>query len=164
MGEKEAEELTLAWKETRGRPIPIENAEAVLITLRHRGYRLGVISNSMSSLDIPRSLKTFGWQDYFEVVILSALVKYRKPAPEIFHEAVRAINVVPAHCAFVGNRATKDIVGCKRAGFALAIFMELAEDQSADEQVITFPPDAVIHSLDELLDIFPGRGPLELKM
>ena len=119
-----AAELTLAWMERKGRTVPKPEAEETLIELKRRGYRLGVISNSMSSLDIPRSLDAFGWKEYFEVVILSSAVKCRKPAPEPFWEAAHALNVEPDQCAYLGNRISKDMVGCKRAGFALGIILE----------------------------------------
>jgi putative hydrolase of the HAD superfamily len=158
-----AEELTLAWKETKGRTVPQVGAEEVLIELKRRGYRLGVVSNSMSSLDIPRSLDAFGWKGYFEVVILSSAIKSRKPAPEIFREAVRAMNVKPSQCTYIGNRLSKDVVGCKRAGFGLGIMIEPTGTPHADEQELTIQPDAIIHSLSELLDLFPRRVPMEHK-
>ena len=158
--ERHAAELSLAWRDLKGRTIPRSGAEETLVELKRRGYRLGVISNSMSSLDIPRSLKTFGWQDLFEVVILSATVKYRKPAPDIFWEATRALNLDPSQCAYLGNRKTKDVLGCRRAGFTLAIMLETPGEPRADEQDPAIQPDRVIRSLSELLDIFPPRIPL----
>lgn len=153
-----AAELTLAWSERKGRTIPKPGAKGTLIELKRRGYRLGVISNTMSSLDVPRSLDAFGWNEYFEVVILSSAVKIRKPAPEIFLAATGAMNVDPAQCAYLGNRISKDTVGCKRAGFALGIIIEPPGLPQADELDQTIAPDSVIHSLGELLDIFPPRG------
>ena len=156
-------ELTLAWSERKGRTVPKAGAEETLVELKRRGYRLGVISNSMSSLDIPRSLDAFGWKDLFEVVVLSSVVKCRKPAPEIFWEATRQLNLDPAHCAYLGNRISRDVVGCKRAGFALAIILEPPGGPRADEQDQTIQPEAVIHSLNELFDIFPRRVPPRAK-
>jgi putative hydrolase of the HAD superfamily len=158
-----AAELTLAWSECKGHMIPKPGAEETIIELNRRGYHLGVISNSMSSLDIPRSLDAYGWKEYFEVVILSSVVKCRKPAPEIFQEATRSMNVEPVHCAYLGNRISRDVVGCKRAGFALGIILEPPGGPRADEQDQTIQPDLVIHSLNELLDIFPRRDPLWTK-
>jgi putative hydrolase of the HAD superfamily len=158
-----AEELTLAWKKTRGRTVPLEGAEETLLELKRRGYRLGVISNSMSSLDIPQSLQAFGWKDYFEVVILSSLVRYRKPAPEIFWEATSAMNIEPPQCAYLGNRISRDVIGCKRAGFALGIIIEAPGKSYADEQDQAIQPDVVIHSLSDLLALFPLRVLQELK-
>jgi putative hydrolase of the HAD superfamily len=152
-----AAELTLAWSERRGRTIPKPGAVETIGELKRRGYRLGVISNTMSSLDVPRSLDAFGWNEYFEVVILSSAVKIRKPAPEIFRAASDAMTLEPASCAYLGNRISKDVTGCKRAGFGFGIVIENPGQPRVDEQVQTIAPDAVIHSLGELLDIFPPR-------
>ena len=154
-----AAELTLAWSERKGRAVPRPGAEQALLALKSRGYRLGVISNSMSSLDVPRSLEAFGWNGYFEVVVLSSAVKIRKPAPEIFRAATDAMAVEPAACAYLGNRISKDVVGCKRAGFALGIVLEPPGQPQADQGEQTVAPDRVIQSLGELLDIFPPRDP-----
>ena len=154
-----APELMLAWSERKGRTIPLPGAGETLAELKHRGYRLGVISNTMSSLDIPHSVEQFGWSGYFEVMVLASGVKTRKPAPEPYLEATRALNVVPAACAYVGNRFIKDIAGCKRAGFALGIMLENPDQPQPAERDQSGSPDVVIHSLSELLDIFPVRLP-----
>lgn len=149
--------LTLLWSERKGRTVPKPGAQETLTELMRRGYRLGVISNSMSTLDIPRSLTSYGWKDYFDVVILSSALMIRKPAPEPFLEAAHELNVEPAKCAYLGNRISRDVVGCKRAGFALGMIIEPPEGPRVDEQDQALRPDAVIHSLTDLLDIFPMR-------
>lgn len=153
-----AAELMLAWSERKGRIVRSPSAEETLTELKRRGYKLGVISNTMSTLDIPRSLESFGWTDYFDVVILSSALKIRKPAPEPFLEAARRLNLPPERCAYLGNRISKDIVGCQRAGFALGLILEPASGPRADEKDQTAAPNAVIHALGELLEIFPVRG------
>jgi putative hydrolase of the HAD superfamily len=153
-----AAELMLAWGERKGRAVPKPGAEETIVELKRRGYRLGVISNTMSTLDIPRGLDAYGWKNYFDVVILSSALKRRKPAPEIFWEATRAMKVEPAHCAYLGNRISRDVVGCKKAGFALGIIIKPPSGPHTDEQDQTVVPDAVIHTLSELLDIFPVRN------
>lgn len=152
-----AAELAVAWSERHGRAVPKPGAEATLLELKRRGYRLGVVSNSMSSLDIPRTMYAFGWQDLFEVVVLSSAVKCRKPAPEIFWAATSRMKIEPARCAYLGNRISRDVVGCKCAGFALGLIIEKDGKPRLDEQDQTAQPDAVIHWLRELLAIFPAR-------
>ena len=152
-----AAELMLAWSERKGHTVPRPGAQETLAELQRRGYRLGVISNTMSSLDIPRSIEQFGWRAYFEVVILASGVKARKPAPGPYLEATRAMNVDPAACAYVGNRFLKDLTGCKRAGFALGILIENPDQPQPAENDPSGNPDVVIHSLSQLLDIFPGH-------
>ena len=153
-----AAELTLAWSKRKGHTVPKPGAERILVELKQRGYRLGVISNTMSSLDIPRDLDSFGWKDHFEVMILSSVFKVRKPAPEPFLEAARVLRLDPGCCAYLGNRISKDIVGCKRAGFGLGIILEQAEGPRSDEQDQVISPEMIIHSLNELLEIFPMRA------
>lgn len=152
-----ASELAVVWSERKGRAVPVADAEKTILGLRQRGYRLGVISNSMSTLDIPHSLETFGWQEFFDVVILSSVFQYRKPAPQPFWEAGRVLQLEPSQCAYVGNRISKDIAGCKTAGFALGIMIEQKGRLASDQQEQTVKPDATICALSELLEIFPYR-------
>jgi putative hydrolase of the HAD superfamily len=153
-----AAELTLAWSERKGRTVPKSGAGQTLLELKRRGYRLGIISNSLSSLDIPRCLDAFGWKDLFEVMVLSSDVKCRKPAPEIFWEATSKMDLEPAHCAYIGNRISRDVVGCKQAGFSLGLIIESPSGPRPDEQDQSTQPDFLIHDLSELLAIFPERG------
>ncbi len=152
-----AEELTLAFKERKGHCIPVIGAYEVLVELKKRGYLLGMVSNTISSLDIPRSLESFGWNELFHTVILSSAVKVRKPSPEIFWEATRSMNIDPIHCAYLGNRISRDMVGCKRAGFALGILIESQGKPHPGEKAQKTQPDVIISSLSELLALFPGR-------
>jgi len=150
-----AEELTLAFKERKGHCIPVIGAYEVLVELKQRGYLLGLVSNTISSLDIPRSLETFGWNELFHTVILSSAVKFRKPSPEIFWEATSSMNMEPTRCAYLGNRISRDMVGCKRAGFALGILIEPQGKPHPGEKDQKTQPDVVISSLSELLALFP---------
>ena len=152
-----ASELTLAWSELKGRAVPQPGAEAMLAALKQRGYRLGIISNSLSTLDIPGSLEAFGWQGYFDVVVLSSMFRVRKPAPELFLEAARRLNMEPKQCAYVGNRILRDIAGCKRAGYAQGILIQMPGAQPSGEPEPGSQPDRVIHALGELLNLFPDR-------
>ena len=152
-----AVELMLAWTRRRGRMLPMPGVEEALGGLKQRGYHLGVISNSMSSLDIPRFLDACGWNEFFGVVVLSAVTKIRKPAPEPFLTAARRLGVEPAHCAYLGNRIMKDISGCKRAGYGLAIMIATPGKQPEENEDKSIEPDLVIQSVGELLDIFPGK-------
>lgn len=77
---------------------------------------------------------------------------------EPFLEAVRGLNVEPVRCAYLDNLISRDTVGCKRAGFGLGLIIEPPEGARVDEQDQARRPDAVIHSLTDLLHIFPIRN------
>lgn len=151
----EAANLMLAWSERKGRVIPKPETEPVLKGLMARGYSLGLISNTMSTLDIPGFIERNGWQKYFRVILLSAFEKSRKPSPDLFLKAAVRLDVNPNECAYVGNRFSKDIVGCKKAGFALGIMLIDSEKSSIEILVKDGKPDLVIDSLYRLLDQFP---------
>ncbi len=152
-----AEELTSAWRERQGHATPRPDASATLSELARRSYRLGLISNTISAVDVPRSVDAYDWKKFFEVVILSSTARCRKPAPEIFWQATRAMRVEPAHCAYIGDRISRDVVGAHRAGFGMAILIEPLGMARADERDQTDKPDALVRALSELLEIFPAR-------
>jgi phosphoglycolate phosphatase-like HAD superfamily hydrolase len=51
-----------------------------------------------------------------------------------------------------------DVVGARKAGFALSIIIEPVAAPREAEKEQADKPDAVIHELSELLDIFPPRS------
>jgi putative hydrolase of the HAD superfamily len=147
----------LAWSERKGRVVPKPETEMVLKTLSQRGYLLGLISNTMSTLDIPGFVERHGWDRYLGVVLLSAFEKSRKPAPELFLRAASQLGVLPTECAYIGNRFSKDIVGCKRAGYSLGIILRDPAKPVTAEGSSEAAPDLRIDSLEELLNLFPPR-------
>ena len=72
-------------------------------------------------------------------------------------EAIRILEIDPGKCAYVGNRISKDLVGCRQACFGLGIFLETPENPQSVEVDLPIQPDLVIRSLSELLDIFKVR-------
>jgi putative hydrolase of the HAD superfamily len=152
-----AAELTLAWSERKGRTLPRPGAQETIRSLQQRGYRLGIISNTMSSLDIPQFLAAQSWELYFEVVILSSVIRVRKPSVKPFQAAADQLEVKPDACAYVGNRVARDLVGCKQAGFALGILIASPGKGHEEDLDAAIQPDARIQLLGELLELFPDH-------
>ena len=156
--ESQAIELMLVWRDRTGPAVLKPDAIQAITELNRRNYRLGVISNTTSSVELAGYLKECGLNKYFEVVVLSAVLGRCKPSPEIFWEATRAMRLDPARCAYVGNKIVNDVVGARKAGFALSIIIEPVAAPREAEKEQADKPDAVIHELSELLDIFPPRS------
>jgi FMN phosphatase YigB (HAD superfamily) len=137
----------------------VDNGREVVVELHRRGYILGIISNLISSREIPEWLEKDGFSQYFKSVVLSSVYGKRKPDPAIYHEATRRAGVEPAHCVYVGDNLKRDVSGTRAAGFGMVIIMispeELAETTLTDEN----RPDIIIHEFRELLGIFPGPVP-----
>jgi putative hydrolase of the HAD superfamily len=151
-----AVELTYQFRQSMGRRVVVEHAREVIEELQRRGYILGIISNVITSREIPDWLKADGFDRYFKSVVLSSLLGKRKPDPAIYLEAARRAGVEPCHCVYVGDNLKRDVTGTRQAGFGMVVIMisaeELAEETITDEN----RPDKIIHDFRELLDLFPA--------
>jgi HAD superfamily hydrolase (TIGR01549 family) len=84
----------------------VDRNRALLQELRSR-YALGVVSNFTGNLDI--CLKELALLSCFTVVLDSTLVGRAKPDAEIFHMALRALNMAPEHVWMIGDNFEFDI-------------------------------------------------------
>ena len=153
-----AQELMMLWRDRGGRPVLKTDAATTVVELDRRGYRMGVISNTNSSKEIFNYLAETALERYFQVIVLSAISGRRKPDPALFWEATGSMHLEPLKCAYVGNRLAFDIAGSRRAGLGRAVLLESPAGRREDERDLGIQPDAVIHTLCELLDIFPPRA------
>lgn len=147
-------ELTYQFRQSMGRRVVAEGGRAVIEELYRRGYVLGIISNVITSREIPDWLKDDGLEKYFSSVAMSSVLGIRKPDPRIYHYATDTAGVKPENSVYVGDNINRDVVGTREAGFGMVIIIqdkrEAVEPVSVDAQ-----PDLVIQELRELLDIFP---------
>ncbi len=87
---------------------------AYLESLKENGYFLGVISNSVGTIE--DQLQYVGLRGYFQAVFDSAIVGVEKPHPEIFQLALASANVAANEAVFVGDTNATDIGGAELAG------------------------------------------------
>lgn len=87
--------------------------------LRARGLRLGIVSNN--GWWLPDLVAGLGLAEFFDTIITSARVGYRKPRPEIFAAALEAIGVPSGEALFVGDDYENDILGARAAGLGAAL-------------------------------------------
>ena len=86
-------------------------AKELLQTLRSRGCRLALCSNSTASR-IAAVFRDTGLGDFFDIVIQGDQVRRRKPDPEIYRLAIQELSISAESCAAVedsvfGIRAAK---------------------------------------------------------
>lgn len=155
-------ELTYQFRQSMGRRVVVEDGRAVVEELERRGYILGIISNVITSREIPEWLEADDFARYFKSVVLSSVLGIRKPDPAIYLEAARQAGVEPARCVYVGDNLKRDVTGTRQAGFGMVILMispkDLAEQTLTDEN----RPDLIIHEFKQLLEIFPALEPRPL--
>jgi len=128
-------------------------ALAALEALQKKGHRLAIISNIISRGLVPRRLVEYGIAHYFDPVVTSSNLGWRKPNVRIFDEAARLMQLPPEACAYVGDTVSRDVIGARRAGYRLAIQIKSFLTDKADLGVDSVPPDAVITDLRQVVDV-----------
>ncbi|MGC9094934.1 MAG: HAD family hydrolase [Candidatus Bathyarchaeia archaeon] len=121
-------------------------------------YKLGIVSN----LSIPECawqlLEKFDLKKYFDVIVLSGDVNRRKPSPEIFQKALKALNIKASETIFIGDTLSIDIKGAKNIGINAILIKRKTSLTDSPKSLIWSPkeetqikPDKIITSLKELL-------------
>lgn len=153
-----AARLTRLWRDHDGRRVVHEGTLETLRELKARGYKLGIIANTVTETEIPDWMCRDGVADCFKTVILSSKVRLRKPDPAIYQLAARCIGSAPETCAYVGDNPVRDVEGAVNAGFGAMILFEDAGTADREGKAPTVQPDYRIHGIPELLDLLPARG------
>ena len=154
----QAVQLNQLWREATGQRDILPESKPVVTELFHRGYHLGLVSNTTSSTEVPQLLHSLEISGLFETVVLSCMFGKRKGDPAILLEAARRMDIKPEHCAYIGDRPNPDVLAARQAGFAQVIL--LRDPFQPERQQFSDPslaPDAFIDNLVELYDWFPRR-------
>ena len=126
------------------------DARATIEELHSCGYRLGLISNAGDAKDALTLFDKTHLRDFFDVVIISAEVGVRKPAPLIFEMALKQFGVQPHQAVMVGDTLGADILGARNAGLASIWITRRADSPGNRAHEDTILPDAAIETLGEL--------------
>ena len=150
-----AEELSFIYDYERvcnkRRPKLVETIE----TLDGMGFQQGIISNMISVSFVPHMLKEHGVDKYMSCVIVSSEVGLRKPDRRIFDMALEVLGRRPEEAAYVGDTISRDVLGARNAGLALAIQIKHSSVAHIDAPLKEKgpKPDFLIDSLDEIPQI-----------
>ncbi len=106
-----------------------------LDSLRAQGYFLGVISNSVGTME--EQLGRLDLARRFATILDSALVGVEKPHPEIFKMALTRARVQAGEAVFVGDTYSTDIGGAQLAGLRGVLMDRIGAYPHADCPRIT---------------------------
>ncbi len=127
-----------------------EGANEVLAELKRRGYRTGLMSNTIfPEYSHEIDLERIGLKQYLDFRVYSSEFGYRKPHSTIYEEGLRRIGLPGSATLFVGDRYVEDVEGPQKHGMS-AVLKYREGRKYPDPMPDGFP---VIHSLTELLDI-----------
>ena len=126
-----------------------------LATLRDRGYRLAVISNTIAPPPgLDDHLADQHLLDLLPVRVYSCEVGVPKPHPRIFRAALQRLELTAHQAVYVGDKPRIDVAGARRVG--MQTILRHASDDAAR---IRPQPDRYIREIADLVDILPARNP-----
>ncbi len=129
-----------------------EKAVFVLEKLKKENFKIGLVSNTGETVGkaIKEVLDEKGLINFFDALIFSDEVKYRKPKKEIFLYALKKLNVSPEETLHVGDDLGTDIVGAKSVGMQTCL---LRRNKNVEADLLNIKPDFTIEKLAEILEI-----------
>ena len=120
---------------------------AVLMGLRARGLKLGVVTNGEVAIQMS-NIKALDLQALVDAILISEEEGVRKPDIAMFHRAAMRLAVPPQECLFVGDNPEADIAGAHRAGMMTAWF-----DQKGIWPLTELRPRHILKRLSEIMTL-----------
>lgn len=122
----------------------------------HSNYLLGLVSNFAYSPALRKTLDLLDITRFFDAIIISGEVGWRKPSPKIFQKALNALSVSASETVFVGDMLRLDIEGAKRMGMKTVLVKRTAERHELLKEIEKVKPEWIISKLEELPKILHG--------
>ncbi len=108
-------------------------------------FKLAALSDAQSAWALPE-MRAVGIEAYFQPIIVSGDLGFRKPDKRIFEAALNGLNLPPENILFVGNDMYRDIYGAKQFGMKTVFFSSNQGRQTANG----VEPDYIIYRFAEL--------------
>jgi HAD superfamily hydrolase (TIGR01662 family) len=128
-----------------------EDAISTLETLKSRGYRLGLISNTSDDINVQGIVDRWGLRPFFETIVTSAALGIRKPDVRIFQVALDRFRVPPEAAAMVGDTLDADVLGANQSGiYSIWVTRRV---HVPEEGELAIQPQAVVTALSQIPDL-----------
>ena len=127
---------------------PEEN-RSTLDILRNKSYRLAIISNFDHAPTAYGLLEKFGIENYFEKILISVEIGWRKPKANIFRKAFDLLKIRFNDAIFVGDNFEADVIGSKAVGMDVIWINKNREEIKEG----TSRPNHIVSSLAEIREI-----------
>ena len=147
-----AEELAHMWEVTHYHRALRPHVREMLEGLKDLGMKLGVISNTASLYQVFDIFREYGIRDYFQDVTLSSVTGYRKPNPNIFMVSLQQVQSDPAHCAYVGDTISRDVIGPIRMGFGATFHIDSYLTRLKDTHVS--PDVKATYNIQDIYEVY----------
>lgn len=108
-------------------------------------FLLGAVSDGQSLWAVPE-LQSVNLEDFFQTVVVSGDLGYRKPDIRLFRQALDALQLAPQEVIFVGNDMYRDVYGAHAAGMKTVFF----KSNQGDHSYHGADADYIIYNFNEL--------------
>lgn len=103
--------------------------QKMLQQVRSLGLKIGVLSNARSDWAIREIVERLNLTKYFDAIVTSAAVGFRKPRPEPFQRILKLLDLDASEVVMIGNSMEADIAGARPLGIRT---IRVTFDDSAD--------------------------------
>jgi putative hydrolase of the HAD superfamily len=114
-------------------------------------YKLGLVTNFTYAPVIYVGLRKLDINQFFNAILISDEVGWRKPHPKIFNEALKRLRVSAHETVYVGDSPLEDIKGAKATGmktvFVPSQFYSMKTLNESQQK-----PDIIVKNLCELCE------------
>ena len=111
--------------------------------------KVGLVSNFTYAPAIYASLRKLGINQYFNTVLISQEIGWRKPHRIVFDQVLKILQAEPNGALFVGDSPTEDIKGAKTLGIR-TVFVESQFNTLANLKKCGVQPDIAVQDLKEV--------------
>lgn len=119
----------------------------LLVRLRNAGKGVYLVSNAQELFTMPE-FRVFDMEKYFDGIILSSSVGYKKPGTEIYKIALERFGLDPSETVMIGNDHRADCWGAHDAGLdSMYVFTE-----QSPERTESLPENCRV--LETICDVF----------
>jgi len=132
----------------------VEGTADVLMELRRRRYRLGVVTSGNEDR-VCQEIEEASLPEIFDVVVCAEHIANKKPHPEGLEIALKRLGCAPDEAAYVGD-APEDILMGKHAN---VLTIGVRSSYPSSSRVLEAGPDIYLESISELALHFDERSP-----
>ncbi|MCW3985658.1 MAG: HAD family hydrolase [Candidatus Bathyarchaeota archaeon] len=123
-----------------------------------QNYKLGLLSNFTYAPVIYAALGNLRINGFFDAVLVSEAVGWRKPNAKVFQESLKRLRVKAYETIYVGDNPLEDIQGAKGVGMR-TVFIPSQFNSLKDMQKEEHPPDHTIEKLSDITKIINTLPP-----
>ncbi|HIC86524.1 MAG TPA: HAD family hydrolase [Desulfobacterales bacterium] len=129
-------------------------------------FPLGLLTNFTDPPVAKKLIEEFHLRPFFETIVISGQLGYRKPHPKAFKKLVDSLGVKPDELIYVGDDPGPDIDGALEAGI-MAVWLTYTQDHGVRNIPLAFPTDLKrpsrpvprVNDWQEFLSLFPNLYP-----